>query len=274
MGAPLLRLPPCRAARWAALGLAVLAGSIGARAAIDPALDRRFGGVYSSACRDGAAPRLKLRGDTMQVERAGRTLLDAHTLRPAAAPPPGTPRGRDYQAAFVGEVAGGERLRVALFRNAEGLFVVADGGPRTAAALGPALRGQRLRHCDPERNRRPGAPPPPADRIPADYLRDARFKAAYAALLGPLARERWIARLDGPAPPVRQVRVGGTPHQLLAVCKPHDCDEHALVLLYAPESGRLAGKVVQAGCSTRLGHPSPAVAAALERHWAGEWRPR
>lgn len=273
MTAPTLRLPPCRAAGWAALAVTLFAGwPSAARAAIDPALERRFGGVYSSACQDTAASRLKLWGDTMQVERAGRTLLEAHKVRPAPAPPPGTPRTPDYQGAFVGELAGGERLSFALFHNAEGLFAVADGGPRTAATLGPALRGQRLRHCDPNRNRLPGAPPPPAERVPADVLRDARFKAAYAALLGPLARERWIARLDGPAPPVRQVRVDGTAHELLAACKPHDCAEHALVLLYAPASGRLAGKVVQAGRSTLLGNPSPAVAAALERHWAAEWR--
>ena len=260
---------PYRRAGAALATLACLPPS--ACAAMDPALEQRYGGVYSSACQDPAAPRLKLFGDTMSVERGGRAVLSARNVKPAAAPPPGA--GADYKAGFVGDVPGGDRLSFALFHNAHGLFAVPDGGPRSAAAMGADLRGQRLRHCDPNRNRLPGAAPPPAERAPADYLRDARFRAAYQAVLGPLAQEPWIARLDGPAPPVQQVKVGGVDHDLLAVCKQHDCAEHSMVLLYAPSSGSVAGKVVQAGRSTLLGQPSPAVKAELERAWKREWRP-
>ena len=70
-------------------------------------------------------------------------------------------------------------------------------------------------------------------------------------MLGPLAQEHWIARLEGPAPPVKQVKVGGIDQDLLAVCKQHDCAEHAMVLLYAPSTGSVAGKVVQAGHAAR-----------------------
>ena len=257
--------------RRAGAALAALAWlPLSACAAMDPALEQRYGGVYSNACQDPAAPRLKLFGDTMAVERDGRTVLSARHVKAAGAPPPAA--AADYKAAFVGEVPGGDRLSFALFHNAHGLFAVPDGGPRSAAALGADLRGQRLRHCDPNRNRLPGDAPP-AQRAPADYLRDPRFKAAYQAVLGPLAQERWIARLEGPAPPVKQVKVGGVDHDLLAVCKPHDCAEHAMVLLYAPPTGSVAGKVVQAGRSTLLGQPSSAVKAELEHAWKHEWRP-
>jgi hypothetical protein len=239
--------------------------------AMDPSLERRYGGVYSSACQDPVAPRLKLYSDTMAVERGGRAVLSARNVKASASPPPGA--AADFRARFVGEVPGGDRLSFALFHNAQGLFAVPDGGPRSAAALGADLRGQRLRHCDPNRNRLPGAAPPPAERAPADYLRDARFKAAYQAVLGPLAQQRWIARLEGPAPPVKQVKAAGVDHDLLAVCKPHDCGEHSLVLLYSPSTGGVAGKVVQAGRSMLLGQPSPAVKAELERAWKREWRP-
>ena len=67
--------------------------------------------------------------------------------------------------------------------------------------------------------------------------------------------------------------MGGVDHDLLAVCKPHDCAEHSMVLLYAPSTGSVAGKVVQAGKSTPLGQPSPAEKAELERAWKREWRP-
>ena len=261
-----------RAQRRAGTALVALAWlPLGACATMDAALEQRYGGVYSNACQSPAAPRLKLYGDTMAVERGGRAVLSARHVKAAGAPPPGA--GADYKAAFVGEVPGGDRLSFALFHNAQGLFAVPDGGPRSAAALGADLRGQRLRHCDPDRNRLPGAAPPPAERAPSDYLRDARFKAAYQAVLGPMAQERWIAQLEGPAPPVKQVKVGGVAHDLLAVCKQHDCAEHTMVLMYAPSTGSVAGKVVQAGKSTPLGQPSPAEKAELERAWKREWRP-
>ena len=244
---------------------------LNACAAMDPALEQRYGGVYSNACQDPAAARLKLYGDTMSVERGGRAVVSARHVKAAGPPPPGA--SADYKAGFVGEVPGGDRLSFALFHNAQGLFAVPDGGPRSAAALGAELVGQRLRHCDPNRNRLPGAASPRPERAPADYLRDARFKAAYQAVLGPLAGERWIARLEGPAPPVQQVKVGGVDHDLLAVCKPHDCGEQSMVLLYAPSSGRVAGKVVQGGRSTLLGQPAAAVKTELERAWKREWRP-
>lgn len=67
--------------------------------------------------------------------------------------------------------------------------------------LGPGLQGQKLRHCDPNRNALPGTQM--AQQIgPADLLQDPKFKGPYLKALGPLARERWLATLTGPASPI------------------------------------------------------------------------
>jgi Inhibitor of vertebrate lysozyme (Ivy) len=90
--------------------------------------------------------------------------------------------------------------------------------------------------------------------------------------LGPLSREKWLATLSGPAPQVKTMRVAGAEMQLAAVCKPHDCAEHNTVLLYDAAVPVLYGKVYQAGRSTLLGNPPPAMAAELDRLWQQEWR--
>ena len=263
------RATPSALTAWMLAGtLAAFAPS--AQAKIDPATEGRYGGVYSNDCNDVRALRVRFYGDLMAVERDGKA-VNANRVRvlkthPTAASAP------DFKAVIQGEVKGGDGLVFVLHHNADGLFAVIDGGEKSLATLGPGVQGQRLRHCDPNRNPLPGAAPPPSAGSPRDLLKDARFSAAWTKAAGPLARERWIARLDGPAPELRKASIAGTSYTVGASCKPHDCGENNLVLLYDPAQGGVLGLVHQAGRNTLLGNPSPAMATELEKLWRQEWR--
>jgi Inhibitor of vertebrate lysozyme (Ivy) len=102
-------------------------------------------------------------------------------------------------------------------------------------------------------------------------LYDPKAKAAYMKALGPLAKEPWLAKLDGPSPQNRPVKVAGTDFVLVAACKNRDCEQNNTVLLWsAPDV--VYGKVYQRGKSTLIGAPPTAVAGELEKLWKTEWR--
>jgi Inhibitor of vertebrate lysozyme (Ivy) len=259
-------------ARHLSLALACGAALLAARpatAALDAALDRQVGGIFSNACADRSQVMVRLYGDVLDIER-GAVAVKASRLKASTQPPPGPPVA-DFKAVVRGEVKGGDGVQLVLTHNAKGLFARIDGGEKSLAPLGPGITGQTLRHCDPNRNALPGAVAE-APKGPADLLRDPKFKSAYAQVLGPLARERWIARLEGPAPPIRSVTLGGAEYTLAAACKPHDCSEHNLVVLWNAPQGHLLGLVQQRGAKTLLGAPPPALAAQIDKLWAGEWR--
>lgn len=241
-------------------------------AALDTATERRYGGVYSNDCSDRNALTVKFYGDVMSVERGGRSVV-AHRVR-ARTPPANAPAtDGNFKGRISGEVRGGDGLAFALHHNADGLFAVIEGGAKSLAPLGAGVQGQRLRHCDPNRNALPGAAAAaPVAQSPTDLLRDARFRSAYTKALGPLARERWLSRLDGPAPPLRQVTVGGVGYKLAAACKPHDCGDNNMAVLWAPSTGTVYGLVQQRGRKTLLGAPSASMAQEIDRLWAAEWR--
>lgn len=251
-----------------ALALSLLLG-LPAWAKVTPADERVHGGVYSNACIDANGLRVRLYGDVMTVEQAGKS-VSAKPFKATKNVPSGTAPPA-FTIAYVGEVKGGDGLVFVLTHDASGLFVTLEGGPKSLATLGPGVQGQKLRHCDPNRNALPGAPVA-QPTSPPELLRDAKFKSAYLKALGPLSREKWLATLSGPAPQVKTMRVAGAEMQLAAVCKPHDCAEHNTVLLYDAAVPVLYGKVHQAGRSTLLGNPPPAVAAELDRLWQQEWR--
>lgn len=256
----------------AALLAALLA--LPARAALDPVTDRQVGGVFSNACSDRSQVMVRLYGDTLDVERGG-VAVKAGRLKSDRKPPPGPP-----VAAFAATVQGqvkdgptrGETVGLTLTHDAKGLFVRIDGSEKALAPLGAGVAGQTLRHCDPNRNALPGVTPAPTWLAPSDLLKDARFKAAYGAALGPRAAEPWLATLNGPAPEVRPLTVAGAEYALASSCKPHDCFDHNLVLLWQAREGKVYGLLQQKGRQTLLGAPPPAVATELPRIWAAEFR--
>jgi len=251
------------------LGLLAMGLPALAPAKVTRAEEGVYGGVYAADCNNINALRVRLYGDVMTVEQSGKAVSakpfkSSKTVPSGAAPPA-------FKIAYVGEVNGGDGLVLVMTHDAGGLFVTLEGGAKSLATLGPGVMGQKLRHCDPNRNALPGAPPPKW-MAPSELLRDPKFKSAYLKTLGPLSREPWLATLSGPAPELQTLRVAGAEMQLAAVCKPHDCGENNSVLLYDAAQAAVYGKVYQAGRSTLLGNPDAPLAAELDKLWRQQWR--
>jgi hypothetical protein len=242
-------------------------------------------GVLAADCSNYLLPQLKNLGDSLIVQDGGKAVLTGRNVKPApkyfgATPPP------EFETAFTSEV-GGEALVFVYYRNASGLFAAVEGGPKVMAALPAAFKGKRARHCDPNRNAVPGAGAPDAqakadpnkfkgyaltELSASGLLYNAKAKETYYKALGPLAKEPWLAKLDGPSPQNKAVKVAGADYVLLGACKNHDCEQNSTVLLYSGVQNVVYGKVYQKGKSTLIGSPQPAVAAELEKLWKTEWR--
>ena len=97
-------------------------------------------------------------------------------------------------------------------------------------------------------------------------------KQAYLKALGPRASLPWLARLEGPSPERKQVRVEGAEYTRVAVCKAHDCYDNSAVVLFSAERGVVYGKVLDRNTPVLIGAPSPAMAAALEKIWRDDFR--
>ncbi|MEO7243430.1 MAG: hypothetical protein ABIW85_11030 [Variovorax sp.] len=181
-------VPACAGLLLFSAGASLAQGRIGQKVML------RYGGVLASVCADYLQPQLLFLGDSLVVRRGGKPVL-AGTRVQAAPEYFGAARPPEFEAAFTSQVAGADKLAFVFYRNLNGLFVAVEGGPKVMAALPATLKGQRVRHCDPNRNVAPGAKPPPTVG-PDTLLADARFKKAYVGALGPLKRERWLnARL-------------------------------------------------------------------------------
>lgn len=241
-----------------------------AQGRVDNKLMQRYGGVLAPDCSNYMLPQLKYLGDSLVVQDRGKAVLTGRNVKAAPKYFGATPPA-EFETALTSEVAGGDTMVFVFYRNASGLFAAVEGGPKVMAALPAAFKDKRARHCDPNRNVAPGTAPP-VQIGPPDLLRDTRFKRAYVRALGPLARESWLMRLDGPAPPVKNVQVAGSDFQLVSVCKNHDCADNNMVLLYGEASQTVYAKVLERGRPALIGAPPPAVATELDRLWRAEWR--
>ncbi|MBS7540137.1 Ivy family c-type lysozyme inhibitor [Ancylobacter lacus] len=128
------------------------------------------------------------------------------------------------------------------------------------------------------------APPPAAPAAPVsgqastvdafadkDAMSDAGFRAAYLKVLGPLARrEDWLVDMQGPGQQ-KAVSLAGTRYLLVAVCKPHDCGDNAMMVLYRPETRELFGIVSVTGAKKPLGNPPPALRGEVMKLWKETW---
>jgi hypothetical protein len=234
---------------------------------------------------------LKYLGDSLVVQDGGKAVLTGRNVKPApayfgASAPP------EFETALTSEIARGEALVFVFYRNASGLFATVEGGPKVMSALPAALKGKRARHCDPNRNAAPGAAAAAAGgsaagtgnsaRIFKGYaltelsasglLYNARAREIYHKALGPLVKEPWLARLDGPSSEGRAMKVANDEYVMLYTCKNHDCHDHNVVLLWSGVQDVVYGQVHQKGKSTLIGNPPPAVAAELDKIWKKQFR--
>jgi hypothetical protein len=104
-----------------------------------------------------------------------------------------------------------------------------------------------------------------------DLLKDSQFKTAYSRTLGSRAKERWLATMTNSAP-VRTVTIAGELYQVATPCKPHDCAENNLLLLYSPAKKAAFGKLYERGKTTLIGAPTPTITVELEKMWRREFR--
>jgi hypothetical protein len=271
--------------RHVAVGLAALLASLGAAAqGIDAETLRRYGGSYAADCGRPGAPRLRVAADALVVEQGnqrmtGRNAMSAYSFFGNSPP-------KDFQVALTSEVRGGPQMIFMVYADRAGPYIRLDGEPKVAAALGKALMAPKYRRCDGAALAQAPAPaaaaaPAPAQRAaPAGgaavphlgaLAADPAFRRAYLRALGPKAAERWLSRLDGPAPETREMVVGGVPYVVVAICKAHDCYDHSAVFLYSAAQQQVIGLIQQNGAKTLVGAPG-ALAPQLERLWQAEFR--
>jgi hypothetical protein len=258
----------------------------------DMNLVQRYGGVLAPDCSNYRLPQLRYLGDSLVVQDGGTAVLTGRNVKAAptyfgATPPP------EFETALTSEVAG-EAMVFVFYRNASGLFAAVEGGPKVMAALPAAFKGKRARHCDPNRNVAPVAAAAAApggaasagtgnsarifkgyaltELTAAGLLYDAKAKEIYHKALGPLVKEPWLAKLDGPSSEGQAMQVANADYVMLYTCKNHDCYDNNVVLLWSGVQNVVYGKVYQGGKSTLIGDPPPAVAGELEKVWKKHFR--
>lgn len=257
-----------------------------AQGKLDAHTMKAFGGTYQVDCSSNTSPKATVFADALVFldgdKRVAGSKVQAAASYYGSSPPP------DYRTVLLSEIPGGQELMFTIYEDKSGYYLKLDGDQKTMAAIGKPLSARKFRRCD-------GSPKPvqaavaPAAQGKADpnktfkgyaltelsaagLLYDPKAKATYYKALGPLSKEPWLAKLDGPSPDNKPVKVAGADYVLLSACKNRDCAEYNTVLLYSGAQDLVYGKVYQRGKSTLIGAPPPAVATELEKLWKTQWR--
>jgi hypothetical protein len=83
--------------------------------------------------------------------------------------------------------------------------------------------------------------------------KDKKFKKLYLSALGKLKNIYWIRTITGPAPKSRKIYIDGKEYIFITFCKPHDCNDNFVVLLYNPEEEELFGYYITDGKKVKIG---------------------
>lgn len=275
--------------RWmGAVGIGCLlaaASPAGAQAGLGADLMRLYGGRYALDCTNPQSARVIVAAASVAVEQGNQRmtaqgLQASHSYFGQSAPP-------GFFVALMGAVQGRHEMTFLVYGDNRGQYLQIDGDKTVMANLGALGKGQ-FRSCEAAINARvvaemkqeqqaqAAAKAPIASgtaKWPSELIRDARFKGAYThTLSGPLASQRWLTRMDGPATGLQQEQVAGETYQLVAFCKAHDCGDNNAVLLYDAPKGRVYGLVHRAGRNQFIGALPQPVATELNRLWRREWR--
>lgn len=269
-----------KAIRWLTGAAAAAALAAGTPAPADDKLDaatfKAFGGTYMSDCAKNTAPKVTVFEDALVFLDGGKRIAGSN-VQPAAGYY-GQNTSPEYRTAILSDVQGGaQQLIFVVSQDDAGYYVTLDGDAKTMAQIGKPLLGTKFRRCDPGAKQSTAAPAPAPASAAATVdaggmLMNPKFKAAYYKALGPKVKELWLAKLDGPSPLTRTVKVAGKEYVLVSSCKNHDCADNNTVLLYSAAFQVVYGKIYQRGRSILIGAPPNAVARELERLWVAEWR--
>lgn len=108
----------------------------------------------------------------------------------------------------------------------------------------------------------------PTEPYLPDLMEQPAHRAAWKSMLAGQPVPPWVKTFDqtlnATASPVEPVSVGGIPYTLGWICKPHDCGDNQLYVLFAPEARQAWGLLITGNARQWLGNPDAAVQAAIE----------
>jgi hypothetical protein len=248
-----------------------------AQGKLDAHTMKAFGGTYQIDCSSNTSPKATVFADALVFLDGDKRIAGSKVQAAAAyygnSPPP------EYRTVLLSEMPGGQELLFTIYEDKSGYYLKLEGDQKMMAAIGKPLSGKKFRRCDGTAKPMQAAT---AATVPKKYelhelgasgvLDDPKAKATYYKALGQLSKERWLAKLDGPSPQNKRVKVAGADYVLVSACKNHDCGENSMVMLYSASQDAAYGKVYQRGKSTLIGAPPPALVPELERIWKAEWR--
>lgn len=279
----------------APLVLVLLITPAPAWAALDSYSLEAYGGTWLAACADPRGPRVILEADAIVVIDGAKRVSSPHIEGAAAwygeAHPP------EYRTAILSRVGEDPGLVFALYEDVEGYFGRLDNDFTALEGIRPEVLAMTFRLCrtapaapaptpasevKPAPAPAPGAkagaaavaaPEPDSSGGAAVMMKDKAFRTAYTKAMGTRMRERWIAVLDGPAPPNRTVKLGDQEYVQVAACKAHDCSANNMLVLWSAPKKQLYGLVRQAGVNALLGAPPAEITPEVTRLWQEIWRP-
>jgi len=259
----------------AIITLAAISTSASAQGKLDAHTMKAFGGTYQVDCSNNTSPKATVFADALVFLDGDKRIAGSKVEAAASYYGPSQPP--EYRTVLLSQAAGGQLL-FAIYQDKSGYYLKLDGEPKVMAAIGKLISTQKFRRCDGGTSKpvQASAAPPRKYALlelsASGVLDDPKSRAAFQKAIGPLIRESWLAKLDGPSPLNQQVKVAGTDYVLLSACKNRDCAENNAVLLYSVAQDLVYGKVYQRGKSTLVGTPPPAVVSELEKLWKSEWR--
>ncbi len=293
--------PMSRCTSGAAALFALLVASAPAHAALDKDTLESFGGTYLADCANPRGPRVVLEADAIVVIDGAKRVSSPHIEGAAAwygndSPP-------EYRTTILARKGEDPGLVFAIHEDSEGYYGKLDNDFTDLKGIRPEVLAMTFRLCKapaapapastpaPAAKPAPGAtatttkvtaigasaavatPEPDSSGGAAAMMKEKNFRTAYSKTMGPRMRERWIAVLDGPAPPNRTVTLAGQEFVQVAACKAHDCAENNLLVLWSAPKKRMYGLVRQAGVNALLGAPPTDLTPEVTRLWQETWRP-
>ena len=98
-----------------------------------------------------------------------------------------------------------------------------------------------------------------------DQVDKPAYKPAYTALLGTMDRvPRWVSR-GGTASPGRVVTIAGAQYESYSHCKPHDCGDNMMYVLFSRDLKHAWALMVRNGRARYFGNPNADQTAFLKR---------
>lgn len=114
-----------------------------------------------------------------------------------------------------------------------------------------------------------GAPALAADGGPplVELMIRPNYLTAYKKMLGTTPVAEWVIdfakTLDGPPIPSADLFAGGTIFTLAFTCKPNECDNHQLFVLFTGDGSQAWGLLVEGGQQSWLGDPNDKIKEAI-----------